>query len=352
MRILFAAHDKGGSEAIFPVVLELDKDENNKILFLIEGVGKDLFSKNKFPIEDTEKLCDEDISEKILNFKPEVVVTGTSLGPTIERKVLKFAKENEIPSVCIIDYWSNYWQRFSDGGGSLYLPDIICVIDELMKKEIVNGGVDEKKIEVTGNPHFDSFVNKIDHEIIKNQLLFIEQPMADITKYGIKTKYSEFDVLKDVIEIVKEINLLGNNYYVLLRLHPRTNKENYSLILKENYPILKLDENNDLHKSISESRLVIGMSSVVLFQAFLGGKEVVSYQPNTNQDIDGSILNKLNLVKSIYNKLDLKKVLTKKLSNGLLIKKDDGLTKKYTQNTSTLKVIDVIKKVKSLKSFI
>ncbi len=348
MNVLFAGQDLGGSEAILPVALALKKNQNNKIVCFMESLGKKLFIKNNLSCEDLEFLRDSQIHEKIVSFKPDIIVTGTSLGLTIDKKIIKHAKKLSIKSLSIIDYWANYKKRFlKTGDGTFYLPDFICVIDDFMKQEMIDEGFDGKKLKVTGNPHFDEFAEK-NHNSLKNQLLFIEQPMFDLKKFGLEVGYDEVEVLSDILEILKFINSKNKKKcYLLLRIHPRSNKNRFLPLLKKFPDLIILDKNKNLSESISKSRIVLGMSSVGLFQAFLGGVEVMSYQPNISSKTDASILNKLGVVKSIYSKGELKSKLIDTLASKNYVFKKHDMFKKYVENNSTEKIIKLISQIVS-----
>src|SRR5207248_11353111 len=73
---------------------------------------------------------------------------------TLFRSELK----GHVPSVYVLDFWSNYWQRFSDSGKDLkFLPEKICVMDNAAEEAMIAEGIPPDRIAVTGNPHFEDF---------------------------------------------------------------------------------------------------------------------------------------------------------------------------------------------------
>ena len=72
------------------------------------------------------------IVDDISSYKDiKLVVTGTSLGSiseSVDKKLIYWAKNRNIPTVSIIEHWSWYRKRFETEKG-LMLPDYIIVND-------------------------------------------------------------------------------------------------------------------------------------------------------------------------------------------------------------------------------
>jgi len=314
MKILFCAQDIAGGEAILPLI---EYAEEKKLL--IGGKSKSLFKDYIDAYIDADN--DSRIYEKVEEFSPEVIVTGTSLAMSIEKKMIEFGRKKGIPSLSIVDHWANYSQRFEN---KKYLPDRICVIDELMKKEMIIKGFDEEIIRITGNPHFDNF--NINSNNGKKHVLFISQAFTELG--GINPGYDELVVIKDLIDIF-------HGYKLVVRPHPRGNVKKFNFVRGDAI----IDTKSSIKDLISESEIIIGMSSNVLFQAFLNRKKVISYQPGLIGE-DQCILAKLNLKQTITTKENL----NKSISN-INVDVDQKLIDKYTKNNSTEKVMREVRKL-------
>ena len=90
---------------------------------------------------------------------------------------------------------------------------------------------------------------------------------------------------------------------------------------------------------MSKSKLIIGMYSVALFQAFLAGEQIISYQPRKSKKEDPFILNKLKTLKTITTKQELYDSIKQKLSKTTNKEGNQVVTNKYINNHSTQKVI-------------
>src|SRR3989344_969022 len=168
-RILFSANDPGGANAILPVVKAL-VERGDTVHGILTGPALEQFKTlasqfvgNKLRIEiiDGTNVSDEDLAREIAAFKPDVCLAGTSIGKSIDKRILALLKD--VPSVYVIDFWSHYGHRFSKitEKDAMHLPTRICVIDERMRGEMQEEGFSPERIIVTGNPHFDHFADAI-----------------------------------------------------------------------------------------------------------------------------------------------------------------------------------------------
>ena len=81
-----------------------------------------------------------------------LIVTGTSLGNSLDKKLLTVANKNNIPSISIIEHWSWYRKRF-ELDRKMVLPDHIVVNDDYARSQAINDGLPAGKIFVGGNPY-------------------------------------------------------------------------------------------------------------------------------------------------------------------------------------------------------
>ena len=342
-KILFSAFDAGGGNAIFPVVSQITKSKKYKILCLIGGPSKAIFSagggssfggKNqKIKYIDVETLRENELITLIKDYKPDFFISGTSSGLTFDKKILPIARRLGARTIYILDYWANYWQRFSGEKKDFkYLPDIICVMDNKAKKEMLAEGFNSKSIKVTGNPYFDFFQKNIKSGREENStILFLSQPYAGKRdQFG----YDEFEVLDGILE------MLGNlkaDFRVIIRPHPKEEIGKFDTYIKKN---ILVNTQTSIEKLLSRAGLIIGMNTMVLFQATIAGKKVISYQPNLKTK-DFSVSGEFGLGKLATNKKDLQTLLKKYLHNKFpMPKKNRNIILPH----ATKNIINVIKK--------
>ncbi len=249
MRVLFSAQDPGGKNAIIPVIKALKN----------EGA---------------------EVGENVKN--PDIFIAGTSGGDSPDKHIMK--ELGKTPSLYVLDFWLNYWQRFSTIGKKdfAFLPSCVCVMDDIAKEEMIAEGFPAERLIVTGNPHFDHFADAITHENEEaERILFISQPVSSLANLAgfSPVAYDEYATLNDLLCILKT---LPENYYVSLRLHPKESSDKYTEYLDAR---VRRAQEPTLEEALSHSGLIVGMSSPVLMQAAAAGKKVVSYEPVlTGQD--------------------------------------------------------------------
>ncbi|WP_182186210.1 glycosyltransferase family protein [Pectinatus frisingensis] len=237
------------------------------------------------------------LHDALKNDEVTVLVTGTSWGNHIELDCLKLCQEYNVPTISILDYWSNYAARFKTDSGEYVYPDYYFVMDDLAKKEAIDAGVDEKNLYITGHPGLDRFFNVkkfLQPRIIVKKVLFLSQPLSSL--YGISLGYNEKTVIVDVIDICRELDLKLN-----IKFHPKD-----SMDFKIQYR--KFEATGNLEEILPNYDIVIGMNTMGLLHAILMGAQVISYQPGLKVK-DTCITSKLGLTKSILNNKNLKQIL-------------------------------------------
>tara|TARA_Y100001954_G_scaffold237898_1_gene303227 strand:- start:32302 stop:33246 length:945 start_codon:yes stop_codon:yes gene_type:complete len=97
-------------------------------------------------------------AESILStVAPKVLLTGTSWGGNAEQVLRNAARRRGIPSVVVLDFWSNYSLRFRFADVSLQdMPDIICIMDEGARQEMIEEGFRPELLEISGQPHLEA----------------------------------------------------------------------------------------------------------------------------------------------------------------------------------------------------
>ena len=97
-----------------------------------------------------------DTTEYLNKLKSSVslILTGTSLGETFEKKILIEAKKQNMLSVSFIEHWSMYKERFLSNG-KMYYPNYILVNDEVAVKQAVNQGLPSQWLVPIGSPSLE-----------------------------------------------------------------------------------------------------------------------------------------------------------------------------------------------------
>jgi len=359
-KILIASQDPGGTNAVWPVVKELLKNSNFKfkVKFFVGSYGQMLCIREKKSCLNAEKFSFKKLNFEFKNFNPDLVFTSTSRGFSVEKKIIRLAKKNNVPTVSIIDYWSNYWLRFvceKEKKSVGYLPDRIIAVDALMKKQMLKEGFPNSHIEIVGNPYFETFVQGCKSKKVSKKrlsILFVSQPLRRVCKENKNLKYDEHLVLNDILDILKEIN--KKNWFLTIRLHPLEEAHKYDILIKlnEKKVNIKIDNFSSIKELIKKADLVLGMNSMVLFQSSMAGVPTISYQPRLEKKYDTLISNILKLSILSCSKNDLKNKIvsfagkTNKMDELRSSKKP---VNKYIKSDATKKIINLILKMMSSK---
>ncbi|MDP2755348.1 MAG: hypothetical protein Q8P40_13305, partial [Nitrospirota bacterium] len=270
-KILFTAQDPGGFNALCPVIKKIMKGCMD-VKVCLANESRDIAKRNKINYLDCTNISDRKLEKLINEFRPDIAVVATSDGLSVEKKITAWAKSKNIKTISIIDFWSNYKMRFSNPGTHdlAYMPNAICIIDKYMKKEMLEQGFEESQLYITGNPFFDLF--KTRRSAQAKYILFASQPFSEIeyeTNKAVNSPFfNEVDIFADYVKILKGLKV---KQPIFIALHPRCKKrDKYNKIIAKselNISVAK-DGTEDL---INGAELVIGINTMVLFQAAMIG---------------------------------------------------------------------------------
>jgi len=338
-KILFAAQDPGGFNSLANVIKRLKKEKFD-FKVLLANESRFIAKKNRIKFIDCSDKNEKEIKVMADEFAPDLIFTATSMGLSLDKKVLGWAKLNKVKSISIIDFWSNYRIRFSAPGidDLEYLPDAICVIDEYMKKRMISDGFKKEKLFITGNPFFDALKKKKKER--EKYILFASQPFSEApaknTKFADVSAFNEVDIFSDVIKILEGA---GNKLPIFISFHPREKKrDKFNKIVSRSKLKIEIAK-KDTADMFGGAKMIIGINTMILFQAALAGKYVISFQPSIKKERDPLISNHLKLSSPAYSYDELLKLLKNAKT---AVRADKKIIDKYLKNNSTEKVINIV----------
>jgi len=246
-------------------------------------------------------LIVNDISKvKDINFNG--IITGGSLGHSIDKDLISYSKSINKPSISVIEHWSWYRKRF-ELNGELILPDFIFVNDEIAYTDAVDDGLPSNKIIIAGNPVLESiFKNSkhkpIDREKLQNHynlpkkriIFFISEELAsEFNGTDDELGYDEFIAINQIITLLKPSD------HLVIKLHPEEANEKYHHLKNEQLSIIK---NIDIYSLNTLADIVIGMASMLLLELAMLRNDIISFRPNATKKFIGHRLSATNDVTS------------------------------------------------------
>lgn len=363
--ILFFARDPGGANVIIPVYKKMESMYH--CLVYAKEFAYERIRREGIPVINIEEESGEE-KEEILDFlkkiSPQIIITGTSLNDFTERYLWKAAEELGIKSFAILDQWMNLGIRFSAYNYDeieeyrknrihSFLPSRILVMDELAKDSMIQEGIDDNRIIVTGQPHFDVICDMYEQakeSYDKNywNIVFVSEPIShdydNDREKDFYWGYNEKTIFNELYQCVKE---LSDKYSIksriIIRPHPREDKKNWSNIISEycaeNVKI-ECDNENDSFSILKSMDVVCGISSMFLLEAFICEKDVISIEIGLRQE-NPFVLDQMGICKSVLSKKDLSQKLEKIFENQKLYQQKDVSAFDYIKN-ATDKVISFI----------
>jgi hypothetical protein len=307
LNIVLFAEDPGAVNYIAPLVLALT-DQDHSILLLSAGVATELFQ-NK-GISSLVLTNENEAVELLRNKSPQLLLVGTSENLDSPAFALISAAK-EIPqcvSVGIIDFYANAAYRFRGRTNNplAFAPDWLMVPDEGTATEYESLGFLKQKIFVAGHPHYDDLIkmkeklNREGRDIIRaklfpdastNQKIIV---FASELSTGLNAEQYQFSseytltgrgssvgrtevVVEELLDSLERLTEQGvEKPYLILRLHP---KETVNDLADYTHEFNLLSQGGDPLELIYAADLVVGMSSMLLSEAYVLGVRVLSILP-------------------------------------------------------------------------
>ncbi len=293
-KILFFTCEAGGAEVLIPVISSINKHPEYEAVVLSYGYARDRFDKNKIPFIKTAPF-EMDDTDLLQRFSPHFIITSATSLPfkdMSEKHIWRNARKLGFPTLAFLDQWQNYTLRFSGpqkGQRLKYLPDLINCINDLAKKEMVVVGFCPDMLVPLGHPYLDCVKEQfsyLDRDSIGKQhnipteneiLLFVSEAIYE--HYGNSRGYNQYEVIEGFLKCIEADS---DAKTILLKLHPKDKIGAYRYI-KEKYigvDIRILTNELTPLECLAASDKVYGMTSLMLIEAYIVGKPVVTIQPN------------------------------------------------------------------------
>ncbi len=289
-RILIACHDRGGANAIMALLANAWFSQHQLWVYLA-GPALQAYADAVKRYSSVQNLAE------LANLQFDAIITGSSHTANLEREVLLWAAERDIPSCCVIDSWMNLSQRFWHPAQQKYcFPSLVSLIDQQSYGRLLQELADtELDIVVGGQPYLANMLEQAkplgvlqSQAVAKtdagNELattssprwLFCSEPMKMGYNQQGELGFDEWTVFTDLVKTVEQQKMAVQ---LFIRLHPAESPKQWQQFLA-NMPVLEYVELMPLGETpaLNEVDLVIGMASMMLLEAVLQGKRTLSCQ--------------------------------------------------------------------------
>lgn len=323
LKVFCTSWHPGGMNAIVPVIRKLMVDDKVEVVVMGHEFSEPILKQAGISYKTIKDYGLVDISlasvEKILEQeKPDIVFIGTASQEEkpidiLEHTLTLAARKMSITTLAVLDFWMNYWQRFTDvrtGEKLALLPDFVAVMDQVALQDMLKQDFPKEKIVVTGNPHFDSLTQRV--------ASFTSQERSEVlAKVGLSvetlfffagtafsdakavTGYWDLDVLEIIAKALKELPSVG----LAVRLHPRMpagDVQQISDFIAQSGLNIKIVLGVTSQDLVLASDLTISSNSTLLVEAVLMGKPALSLQPGLIGD-DQLIVSRNKVIPVAYD---------------------------------------------------
>lgn len=284
--IIAAAGDIGGANAMLPVLCELRR---RNIGFALADHGAISGKADESWI----KISEDAARRSISSGKTKVFFFTTSMKDPFPLELARSARKKGSKTICLLDNWMNYRLRMETDGGPFLIPALFLVMDEFAKEESVKAGFPENKVIVTGQPALASVSleyeewKKLGHGTEsggKKRIVFISEPVeSDQGKSAGENPNFRGYTEKTVLRLLFRAMAPHRSEFILNVIpHPREDSAALEKFWDSNAKEIDgaVVLNVRGRTAIFGSDAVAGMCSILLYEASLLGKPVISIQPN------------------------------------------------------------------------
>ena len=283
-KLIFVTRQPGTANAFIPLIKALQQGSEFEITILAYAISFEALANAALAFHKIENFND---ALRYLNPDIDYLVTGTSEKVTDDELFWRWANENHVPSLAFVDQWSNLTQRFECEN----LPASIAVMDEAAKKALESYLSGRSQVLITGSPAFNTLkdtVKAFPRMSSQTRILFVLEPdISGQTEDEIRARqgFTEYDCLRASVKATCDYaRQHGIPIVFTLKPHPRDDQERIQgLITKLHADVSELPVEiwaRSRVEALVESDVVMGMRSMLLLEAAIVHKPVISIQLN------------------------------------------------------------------------
>jgi hypothetical protein len=300
MEILFFVEDPGAANFILDIPQKVSNEGVVAQLFASSFASEFLLKRNVAFIDLNKN---QEAADILIKYSPKLIVVGTSQNSrSIGLDLIDCGKRLGIPTIGFVDSPADCDYRFRGQSKDplKHEPDWVLAPDNFTKSILVQLGFRKEKIDICGNPNYKRIlklkseydkigVKKLRHDLnIKDSgsplIIFIDEHLNSHDKRLFKSEDYLFSgnqnaknrneiILSELLLALRSCKIPQN---IIVRLHPKSNESGYNIFKNQ---IQSFSSENDPLKVLYCADIVVGMTSMLLVEALLLGKDVISIIP-------------------------------------------------------------------------
>lgn len=331
-RIVAVCGDPGGANAVSPVIALLREEGKVSVDAYAYLQAVELWSGRGIKFEAIPgDASDDAIRSRLSQPRADLLLAGTSVNRfELEKRFVAIAREQGIPSLGVLDFWSNYALRFNDQAGRLrYLPDRVAVMDALARDEMTGAGMPAASIVITGHPGLDGLdafrqaFSSDRRDAIRQSLgvtgagrliLYASQPptFSEQDDAVPPPWHDRLRTVRVLLDAMAGDRSARRGATLLIRPHPRENSGIYRGLRDDAVRVVVSGEGDTRELALSADA-VVGMNTMFLVEARHLGRPTLSVRLDLPFPEDFPP-NRSGLIRAVYREADVPAALAELLS--------------------------------------
>jgi hypothetical protein len=250
--------------------------------------------------------------------RPDIAVVATSMKAGVDAALVRASRSAGVPTICILDAWVNYRERFMGPGDSTVLaagvPDLITVMDNFTVDEMTALGFSRETLEVVGQPAFDGWIERsssaawekkrgeardeLDMGDSEALVVFFSQALdVDYGPPG-SPRYRGYDQRQAFEALQGVVASLDPRARLVVKPHPRERVDAYEHVEAGGTRAPRVVPSMSPDLLTAGADVVVSMTSITLVQSMLTGTPTISFQPGLVAD-DANVLGRMGIMPPI-----------------------------------------------------
>jgi hypothetical protein len=279
--VLAAASEAGSARAIIPV-LERLLARGFDVIASFTGAAASVLAAREAP-RGLRMVPGEAALRLIGESGRAVVLTGTTIGPGIEKDLTTAAQDRRVPAVAVLDSWCSYRERFELEGEKRgpSFPDLLLVMDGVALEEAAEAGIPKDRLRITGQPAFDVLADRSGNALLRGRrtaspvrrILFLSEPLRAFHRRGLGGGFTELDAFER-LDAARHAMGEWARPALVIRPHPLDSSAEWEQRASAAGPDVSVETGRSLLDAFDAVDAVVGISSIALVEAFLYGLPV------------------------------------------------------------------------------